>query len=123
MMPVVCNVPSFPQSCIVVEVPPYHSKTVGSAVQVQFYVCNGKRKRSQSQRFTYLSGKKSRSVLVLWLHRFVGGFWGFFFHSCYEKQGAQTAAHLLVQGFANPVSLPHFFFFVVCWGVFHQQYH
>ncbi|KAK2920395.1 hypothetical protein Q8A73_002599 [Channa argus] len=42
-------------SCILVEVPPYHSKTVGSAVQVQFYVCNGKRKRSQSQRFTYLS--------------------------------------------------------------------
>ncbi|KAM7406343.1 hypothetical protein PAMP_000725 [Pampus punctatissimus] len=37
------------------EVPPYHSKTVGSAVQVHFYVCNGKRKRSQSQRFTYLS--------------------------------------------------------------------
>lgn len=47
----------FLQSCIVVEVPPYHSKTVGSAVQVQFYVCNGKRKRSQSQRFTYLSGE------------------------------------------------------------------
>ncbi|CAL8403959.1 unnamed protein product [Boreogadus saida] len=44
------------QGCsIVVEVPPYHSKAVGSAVQVQFYVCNGKRKRSQSQRFTYLS--------------------------------------------------------------------
>ncbi|XP_005796263.1 nuclear factor of activated T-cells, cytoplasmic 3 [Xiphophorus maculatus] len=42
-------------SCIVVEIPPYHSKTVTSAVQVQFYVCNGKRKRSQSQRFTYLS--------------------------------------------------------------------
>ncbi|TNN66748.1 Nuclear factor of activated T-cells, cytoplasmic 3 [Liparis tanakae] len=42
-------------SCIMVEVPPYHSKSVGSAVQVQFYVCNGKRKRSQSQRFTYLS--------------------------------------------------------------------
>ncbi|XP_064194058.1 nuclear factor of activated T-cells, cytoplasmic 3-like [Anguilla rostrata] len=40
---------------IVVEVPPYHSKTVTSAVQVQFYVCNGKRKRSQSQRFSYLS--------------------------------------------------------------------
>lgn len=38
------------------EIPPYHSKAVGSAVQVQFYVCNGKRKRSQSQRFTYLSG-------------------------------------------------------------------
>ncbi|XP_076011534.1 nuclear factor of activated T-cells, cytoplasmic 3 [Genypterus blacodes] len=42
-------------SCIVVDIPPYHNKTVGSAVQVQFYVCNGKRKRSQSQRFTYLS--------------------------------------------------------------------
>ncbi|MFT7798554.1 nuclear factor of activated T-cells, cytoplasmic 3-like isoform X1 [Arapaima gigas] len=42
-------------SNIVVEVPPYHSKTVTSAVQVHFYVCNGKRKRSQSQRFTYLS--------------------------------------------------------------------
>ncbi|KAI1890124.1 hypothetical protein AGOR_G00170390 [Albula goreensis] len=40
---------------IVVEIPPYHSKTVTSAVQVQFYVCNGKRKRSQTQRFTYLS--------------------------------------------------------------------
>ncbi|XP_064169605.1 nuclear factor of activated T-cells, cytoplasmic 3-like isoform X1 [Anguilla rostrata] len=42
-------------STIVVEVPPYHSKALTSAVQVQFYVCNGKRKRSQSQRFTYLS--------------------------------------------------------------------
>ncbi|KAM4602740.1 nuclear factor of activated T-cells, cytoplasmic 3 [Polymixia lowei] len=50
-------------SSIVVEVPPYHSKTVGSAVQVQFYVCNGKRKRSQSQRFNYLS------VLVKQEHR------------------------------------------------------
>ncbi|XP_046897857.1 nuclear factor of activated T-cells, cytoplasmic 3 isoform X1 [Hypomesus transpacificus] len=42
-------------SSIVVEVPPYHSKTVTSSVQVQFYVCNGKRKRSQSHRFTFLS--------------------------------------------------------------------
>uniref|UniRef100_A0A8C9QY58 Nuclear factor of activated T cells 3 n=1 Tax=Scleropages formosus TaxID=113540 RepID=A0A8C9QY58_SCLFO len=50
-------------SNIVVEVPPYHSKAVTSAVQVQFYVCNGKRKRSQSQRFTYLS------VLVKQEHR------------------------------------------------------
>ncbi|XP_061101901.1 nuclear factor of activated T-cells, cytoplasmic 3-like isoform X2 [Conger conger] len=39
---------------IVAEVPPYHNKSVTSAIQVQFYVCNGKRKRSQSQRFTYL---------------------------------------------------------------------
>ncbi|KAI1904259.1 hypothetical protein AGOR_G00003840, partial [Albula goreensis] len=50
-------------STIVVEVPPYHSKALTSAVQVQFYVCNGKRKRSQSQRFTYLS------VLVKQEHR------------------------------------------------------
>lgn len=50
-------------STLVVEVPPYHSKAVTSAVQVQFYVCNGKRKRSQSQRFTYLS------VLVKQEHR------------------------------------------------------
>ncbi|XP_030060163.1 nuclear factor of activated T-cells, cytoplasmic 3 isoform X2 [Microcaecilia unicolor] len=38
---------------IVVEVPHYHNNTVTTAVQVQFYLCNGKRKRSQSQRFTY----------------------------------------------------------------------
>ncbi|XP_069495829.1 nuclear factor of activated T-cells, cytoplasmic 3 [Ambystoma mexicanum] len=38
---------------VVIEVPPYHNKTVSAAVQVQFYLCNGKRKRSQSQRFTY----------------------------------------------------------------------
>ncbi|XP_023666938.2 nuclear factor of activated T-cells, cytoplasmic 3-like isoform X1 [Paramormyrops kingsleyae] len=43
------------QGCnIVVEVPPYHSKAASSAIQVQFYACNGKRKRSQAQRFTYL---------------------------------------------------------------------
>ncbi|TSP90510.1 Nuclear factor of activated T-cells, cytoplasmic 3 [Bagarius yarrelli] len=50
-------------SSIVVEVPPYHSKSITAAAQVQFYVCNGKRKRSQSQRFTYLS------VLVKQEHR------------------------------------------------------
>ncbi|XP_072279082.1 nuclear factor of activated T-cells, cytoplasmic 3 [Pyxicephalus adspersus] len=38
---------------ILVEIPPYHNKSIVSAVQVQFYLCNGKRKRSQSQRFTY----------------------------------------------------------------------
>ncbi|XP_068117712.1 nuclear factor of activated T-cells, cytoplasmic 3 [Hyperolius riggenbachi] len=38
---------------IVVEIPPYHNKSILIAVQVQFYLCNGKRKRSQSQRFTY----------------------------------------------------------------------
>ncbi|KAJ8252535.1 hypothetical protein COCON_G00218470 [Conger conger] len=52
-------------STIVVEVPPYHSKALASAVQVQFYVCNGKRKRSQSQRFTYLSGAHRKYALAL----------------------------------------------------------
>lgn len=112
------------QSCIVVEVPPYHSKTVGSAVQVQFYVCNGKRKRSQSQRFTYLSGRKSRSHSSLGFTVVFVCF--FFFHSCYQKRGTrladETAEHLSVQGFTNLVSLLHFFF-VVSRGVFHQQYH
>ncbi|CAB1339188.1 unnamed protein product, partial [Coregonus sp. 'balchen'] len=51
------------KSNIVVEVPPYHSKTVTSAVQVQFYVCNGKRKRSQSQRFTYLLVRNTHTQL------------------------------------------------------------
>ncbi|XP_025751871.1 nuclear factor of activated T-cells, cytoplasmic 3 isoform X1 [Manacus vitellinus] len=41
---------------IVLEVPPYHNKTITAAVQVQFYLCNGKRKKSQSQRFTYTPG-------------------------------------------------------------------
>lgn len=39
-----------------VEIPTYHNTTVSSAVQVQFYVCNGKRRRSQTQNFTYLAG-------------------------------------------------------------------
>lgn len=47
---------------LVVEVPPYHNKNVTSAVQVQFYVCNGKRKRSQSQRFSYMPGKSVISL-------------------------------------------------------------
>ncbi|XP_071973884.1 nuclear factor of activated T-cells, cytoplasmic 3 isoform X2 [Engystomops pustulosus] len=38
---------------IVVEIPPYHNKSIVTGVQIQFYLCNGKRKRSQSQRFTY----------------------------------------------------------------------
>ncbi|KYO27353.1 nuclear factor of activated T-cells, cytoplasmic 3 isoform B [Alligator mississippiensis] len=38
---------------IVLEVPPYHNKAITAAVQVQFYLCNGKRKKSQSQRFNY----------------------------------------------------------------------
>lgn len=41
-------------SSIVVEIPGYHSKTVNTTVQVQFYVSNGKRKRSQTRGFAYI---------------------------------------------------------------------
>ncbi|KAM4619199.1 nuclear factor of activated T-cells, cytoplasmic 3-like [Polymixia lowei] len=41
-------------SSLVVEIPPYHNRKV-TRVQVQFYVSNGKRRRSQTQSFTYLS--------------------------------------------------------------------
>lgn len=44
------------EATIILEVPPYHNKSITTAVQVQFYVCNGKRKKSQSQRFTYTPG-------------------------------------------------------------------
>ncbi|XP_046715749.1 nuclear factor of activated T-cells, cytoplasmic 3 isoform X2 [Silurus meridionalis] len=40
---------------IVVKIPPYHKRILGSSVQAQFYVSNGKRKRSLIQRFTYVS--------------------------------------------------------------------
>ncbi|XP_032415228.1 nuclear factor of activated T-cells, cytoplasmic 1 isoform X2 [Xiphophorus hellerii] len=39
---------------LVVEIPPYRNQRISSPVQVNFYVCNGKRKRSQYQRFTYV---------------------------------------------------------------------
>ncbi|XP_054983200.1 nuclear factor of activated T-cells, cytoplasmic 1 isoform X2 [Sorex araneus] len=39
---------------LVVEVPPFRNPRISSPVQVSFYVCNGKRKRSQYQHFTYL---------------------------------------------------------------------
>uniref|UniRef100_A0A3Q3JQB5 RHD domain-containing protein n=1 Tax=Monopterus albus TaxID=43700 RepID=A0A3Q3JQB5_MONAL len=41
------------QSSIVVEMPPYNRKT-SSPVQVQFYISNGKRRRSLAQSFTFL---------------------------------------------------------------------
>lgn len=44
-------------SSIVVEVPPYNKKTV-CPVQVQFYVSNGKRRRSLMQSFTFMPGAR-----------------------------------------------------------------
>ncbi|XP_064409593.1 nuclear factor of activated T-cells, cytoplasmic 1 isoform X3 [Latimeria chalumnae] len=41
-------------NCLVVEVPPFRNQRIASPVQVNFYVCNGKRKRSQYQLFKYL---------------------------------------------------------------------
>ena len=50
-----CGLVSWSQCSLVVEIPPYRNQRISSPVQVNFYVCNGKRKRSQYQRFTYLS--------------------------------------------------------------------
>ncbi|OCT76548.1 nuclear factor of activated T cells 1 L homeolog isoform X2 [Xenopus laevis] len=44
----------FKTSTLVVEIPPFRNQRISSPVQVNFYVCNGKRKRSQYQIFTYL---------------------------------------------------------------------
>ncbi|XP_076158052.1 nuclear factor of activated T-cells, cytoplasmic 1 isoform X1 [Alosa pseudoharengus] len=42
---------------LLVEVPTYRNQNIASPVSVSFYVCNGKRRRSQCQRFTYLPPK------------------------------------------------------------------
>ncbi|XP_056154506.1 nuclear factor of activated T-cells, cytoplasmic 1 isoform X2 [Lampris incognitus] len=39
---------------LLIEIPPYRNQRLSIPVQVNFYVCNGKRKRSQYQRFTYV---------------------------------------------------------------------
>ncbi|XP_072323085.1 nuclear factor of activated T-cells, cytoplasmic 1 isoform X2 [Scyliorhinus torazame] len=44
----------FKPNSLIVEIPPYRNQRITSPIQVYFYVCNGKRKRSQSQRFSYL---------------------------------------------------------------------
>ncbi|KAK5617999.1 hypothetical protein CRENBAI_023632 [Crenichthys baileyi] len=45
---------SMKSTTLAVEIPPYRNQRISSPVQVNFYVCNGKRKRSQYQRFTYV---------------------------------------------------------------------
>ncbi|XP_057184833.1 nuclear factor of activated T-cells, cytoplasmic 3 isoform X2 [Triplophysa rosa] len=49
---------------IVVKIPPYYKRTTASSTQVQFYVNNGKRKKSASLFFTYLSGQVKREFSV-----------------------------------------------------------
>ncbi|XP_047239984.1 nuclear factor of activated T-cells, cytoplasmic 1 isoform X2 [Girardinichthys multiradiatus] len=39
---------------LLVEIPPYRTQRLSTPVHVNFYVCNGKRKRSQYQRFAYI---------------------------------------------------------------------
>ncbi|CDQ63706.1 unnamed protein product [Oncorhynchus mykiss] len=43
------------QTSLLIEIPPYRNQRISNPVQVNFYVCNGKRKRSQYQHFTYMS--------------------------------------------------------------------
>ncbi|XP_017310797.1 nuclear factor of activated T-cells, cytoplasmic 1 isoform X1 [Ictalurus punctatus] len=45
---------SFKPTALLVEIPTYRNQRISSPVLVNFYICNGKRKRSQYQRFTYL---------------------------------------------------------------------
>lgn len=49
--------PSF-QNMLFVEIPEYRNKHVRTSVKVNFYVINGKRKRSQPQHFTYHPGRE-----------------------------------------------------------------
>lgn len=48
--------PALFQSMLFVEIPEYRNKHIRTAVKVNFYVINGKRKRSQPQHFTYHPG-------------------------------------------------------------------
>lgn len=53
--------PSF-QNMLFVEIPEYRNKHIRTSVKVNFYVINGKRKRSQPQHFTYHPGELSRKA-------------------------------------------------------------
>lgn len=55
--------PSF-QNMLFVEIPEYRNKHVRTPVKVNFYVINGKRKRSQPQHFTYHPGGSSPAAPV-----------------------------------------------------------
>lgn len=48
-----------------VEIPPFRNQRITSPVQVNFYVCNGKRKRSQYQHFTYLPANGNALFLTV----------------------------------------------------------
>lgn len=46
------------QNMLFVEIPEYRNKHIRTSVKVNFYVINGKRKRSQPQHFTYHPGEQ-----------------------------------------------------------------
>lgn len=54
------------QTCLLVEVPPYRNQRLSAPVHVNFYVCNGKRKRSQHQHFTFVP-VNGKAFLLLFL--------------------------------------------------------
>lgn len=58
------------QTALLVEIPTYRNQRISSPVLVNFYICNGKRKRSQYQRFTYIpsNGKTPSMFMYLSLH-------------------------------------------------------
>lgn len=53
------------QSMLFVEIPEYRNKHIRTAVKVNFYVINGKRKRSQPQHFTYHPGNSQGQSKLL----------------------------------------------------------
>lgn len=55
------------QTCLLVEVPPYRNQRLSTPVHVNFYVCNGKRKRSQHQHFTFVPVNGKAVLLFLLL--------------------------------------------------------
>lgn len=56
------------QNMLFVEIPEYRNKHIRASVKVNFYVINGKRKRSQPQHFTYHPGKEF-SLKAPWVWR------------------------------------------------------
>lgn len=52
------------QTSLLIEIPPYRNQRISNPVQVNFYVCNGKRKRSQYQGFAYVPANGKLSFIV-----------------------------------------------------------
>lgn len=55
------------QNSLLVEIPPYRNQRLSTPVHVNFYICNGKRKRSQYQRFTYVPATGKLFFIVCYL--------------------------------------------------------